>query len=434
MSNDPLVEPSSPPAQPPERRRRPRWRRWALATLAALAAVVCAALFTLTYVSPHTRYERALRALGSDDFDRARYELLRLEVLPEYEPHASLISGILLLREQKPEQALEELSLATVHPDTRVLALTLAGQTLYQRHNFHAAERALLEAVKADPRKAEAHRWLGVAYFDVGDTSRAEVHLRQAAELAPDDARPPRILGLIHKDLHDVEGAIRHYQESLRRDAGRPGQFKPADRQELMTELAECQVRLLRYQDALDTLQSVNDTPDTLVIVAECHQGLGDAARQRECLDRALALQPDHLAALLARGRLALDSNEPDAAIEFLDRALERHARDESVHYLLSQAHHLLGHEELAERHKKSFEELRELGEEYAQLVERAMRQPKQPDVIFQLGLAAERIDMPEAAVNWYRVTLSLDPRHAGAQGRLLQLAGAAAGGPGEPP
>jgi tetratricopeptide (TPR) repeat protein len=395
--------------------------------LVVLALAVCAAVFLLTYVSPQTRYQRALRALGSDDFDSARYELLRLEVLPAYEPHASLISAILLLHEQKPEQALEELSLATGHPETRVLALTLAGQTLYQRHNFHAAERALVEAVQADPNKAEAHRWLGVAYFDVGDSVRAEFHLRRAAELAPDDARPPRILGLIHKDLHDTEGAIQLYEESLGRDRRRPGQFKPADRQELLTELAECQARLLRYQDALETLQAVDDMPDGLVIAAECRQGLGDVAGCRECLDRALALEPEHLAALLARGRLALDANEPKAAIAFLDRALPKHSRDESVHYLLSQAHHLLGQDEEAERHSKAFEELRELGQEYAQLVERAMKQPKQPDLCFQLGLAAERIDLPDAAVNWYRATLSLDPRHAGAQGRLLQLAGAAA-------
>jgi predicted TPR repeat methyltransferase len=81
-----------------------------------------------------------------------------------------------------------------------------------------------------------------------------------------------------------------------------------------------------------------------------------------------------------------------------------------------------LGHYELAERYARSFEELEELGLEYAKLLERAMQQPKQPDTCFQLGLAAERIGMSDEAASWYRMTLSLDPAHEGAQGRLAEM------------
>ncbi|HEV3022832.1 MAG TPA: tetratricopeptide repeat protein, partial [Pirellulales bacterium] len=167
--------------------RHPR-SRGRLVALGFVALAILGAALVLRYMNrPQSHFDRALRALGLNDFDRARYELVRLEGLREYEPHASLISGILLLEEHKPDDALEQFALATDHPDTRVLAYTFAGRTFYQRRQFQAAERALLAAVKFGPGHAEAHRWLGVAYFDVGAMSQAALYLTQAAELAPRD-------------------------------------------------------------------------------------------------------------------------------------------------------------------------------------------------------------------------------------------------------
>jgi tetratricopeptide (TPR) repeat protein len=401
-----------------------RARRWAAP--AALAVVLLAAA-GYWYVNQHVdgpdrRFQRALRALGRDDFERARRELVRLQALPSYEPHASLISGILLLQDEKFEAAMVELRFAADHADTRALARTLMGKTCYLRHRFHDAEQNLLAALQFDPDQAEAHRLLGVAYFDVGDLARSDTHLRRAAELVGDDARPDRILGAICREAKDHDGAIRHYQESLRREAGRPGQLKPSDRQEVLLELAACQAKLLRHDDALATLQAADETPDSLALAAECHQGLGDARRADEWLGRALALDPNHYPSLLAAGWLALESNDPAKAVELLERALEQRPRDPSLHYKLSRAHQSLGHDEMAERYARTFEELEELGQEYAKLLERAMQQPKQPDTCFQLGLAAERIGMSDEAASWYRVTLSLDAAHEGAQGRLAEM------------
>jgi tetratricopeptide (TPR) repeat protein len=399
-------------------------RRWVApaALLAVLLAAGCFWYVDSQVNGPNRRYERALQALGRDDFDAARGELVRLQALPRYEPHASLISGILLLHEGKFEAAMVELRFAADHSDTRALARTLMGRTCYLQHRFRDAEQNLLAALSFDPNQAEAHRWLGVAYFDVGDLARADAHLRRAAELVLDDARPPRVLGAIRKEAEDYEPAIQHFEESLRREAARPGQLNAADRQEVIYELAECQIKLLRYQDALTTLQSAEQSPGALALAAECHQGLGDMQRAQECLGRALAVDANHLPSLLASARHALDANDPAKAVELLDRAVKRHAHDQSLHYLLARAHEQLGHEILAEQHAKTFEELAGLGQEYAQLLQRAMQQPKQPDTCYQLGLAAERIGMSDAAANWYRVALSLDATHAGARSRLSEM------------
>ena len=396
-------------------------RRWLVLVLCALG--LGGAGYGFSYVNrPQYIYQRALQALARDDFDQAHYDLGRLQARREYEPQASLIAGILLLQEQKLDEALGEFRFAVNHPDTRVLARTLIGRTLCQQHRFQDGERNLLAALQFDPGQAEAHRWLGVLYYDVGAMQQAEVHLRHAAELVPFDPKPPRLLGLIHSDVHDLQAALSNYTEAVRRDAAHPGQMKPGDRQELLVELAGTQVQLLRYSEALATLRDANETADVLALRAECHNAQGDSGRSHDCLDAALRFDPSHSRSLRVKGRLALDSNDPAAALGFLERALEKHPRDQSLHFLLSRAHHRLGHEEPAKRHAETYEELGELGRQFAELNQRAALEPKQPHICFQLGLLAERLAMREAAANWYRATLTRDPGHAGARRRLLEM------------
>jgi tetratricopeptide (TPR) repeat protein len=400
--------------------RRVRSKRW-LVVLTLFAATLGAAEFT--YFRHEARhYRRALEALAHDDFDGARYELLRLEALPEYEEHASLIKGILLLEEQKPNDALDEFALAAEHPDTRALALTLAGRTLHFQHRFHEAEHTLLAAIQADPKQAEAHRWLGVAYYDVGAMAQADSHLRRAADLAPLDPRPHRVLGTIYLGFDDVQAAIQNFQEALRRDAACPRQLKPHDRREMLLELAECQAKQSRHADALATLQDVADSADVLAQRAESHWAIGQKQEAEICLEQALRIDSEHLPSLLANGRFMLESNEPASALDILRCAVEGHPQDETSHYLLSQTYHILGQEESARRHADLAAEIHGLSVEFAALNRRAMDEPKQPDICFQLGLMAERLDMLEVAASWYRATLILNPRHAGAQGRLFTL------------
>ncbi|HUY31408.1 MAG TPA: hypothetical protein VMV69_01400 [Pirellulales bacterium] len=408
--------------KPVDRPRRARRRR--AGVLAGAALVLLGAAYVFSYLHrPEQIYQRALKAVARDDFKQAQRELRRLQAFRECEPQASLIAGILALHEQKLDAALNELRFAVDDPETRVLARTLMGRTMYQQHRFHEAEQNLLAALEFDPGQAEAHRWLGIANYDVGAMLQADLHLRQAAELATQDPVPHRILGLIHNDLEDLEKAVDDYQESLRRDAAFPGRLKPTDRQAMYIELAGAQVGLVRWRDALATLRQADESADVLALRAECHAALGEADRVQECLERALALDPGHLKSLLAKARLALDSNEPEAALVPLERAVEKHPRDAPLHYVLSQAHQRLGHTDLAQDHVREFEALQQLAQQLADLKRRAIEQPRDAAVCYQLGLLNERLGLPDAAGNWYAATLSLDARHQGAQERLREMA-----------
>jgi tetratricopeptide (TPR) repeat protein len=337
------------------------------------------------------------------------------------------------LQEQKPDEALDELRRAVEHPDTRTLALTLAGKTLLRQRHFETGERMLHLALMEDPNLLEAHRVLGAAYVDVGDVGAALVHLVKAAELSPDDPRPHRLMADIHRAFHQDESALEDLSESVRRAKIHPEIVPATVRRRTVLELAQLQNELLRHEEALETLKTAEETPDTLGLRAVCHHALGDLESAATCAARALQLDPDHVVALMMRGRLAMGANDVTLAQECLERIVELSPMDPTAHYMLSQTHHRLGQDDLAEEHATKAAEIRDLSQEYTEAYERTAREPRQPQSCFRLGLMAERLGLPEAAAGWYRATLLLDPQHAEAIERASKLPGGLTGMDGSP-
>jgi Flp pilus assembly protein TadD len=198
------------------------------------------------------------------------------------------------------------------------------------------------------------------------------------------------------------------------------------DRQSLLAELAGTQIRLVRHRDALETLRDAGDSADILALRGEAHLALGEEADGRACVERALVLDPNHLRALATKARFAFEANDPKSAVETLQKALAVHPRDSSLHLLMSQAEHRLGHEDQAEAHMAKYEYLHELATRFAELSLRAVMEPEQSAVRYQLGLVCEQLGRDEAAANWYRAALTLDPAHPGAASRLSALTAAA--------
>jgi len=400
-------------------------RRWVLWVLLALP-LGCAAYGFAYFNRPTVAYRRALKALGQDDFDTARYELLRLRGLPEFDPHASLINGILLLQEQKVDNALEEFRLASDHTDTRVLALTLAGRTLLGQRQFVRGERALLMALQYDPNMAEAHFALGAAYCDFGDFRRSLMHLEKAAELAPPDPRPYQLMAEIHQKFGKDELAIKDLREFLRRGTD-SARLSPRARQNALLDMAQLQSKLLRPQEAIDTLKDVEESADSLAVLAESQFASGNLEAARDYVDRALRLDPDEFEALVLHGRLAMEAKDATSALDSLNRALRLRPRNPALHHLLSQVLHAEGRDDLAEKHTKEHEYLGELTGEYDELLGSARDEPWNALTCYRLGLLAERLGMENEAAGWYRAVLLVDPGHLNARNHLSNLPGGVA-------
>ena len=94
------------------------------------------------------------------------------------------------------------------------------------------------------------------------------------------------------------------------------------------------------------------------LLLAHYRRSLGQFAEAEQILDEVLAVSPDDAAALLERGKTALDAGRFEDAALFLRRALVAAPNEPFVHLALSRALHLSGKEGEAQRHQQRYNEI----------------------------------------------------------------------------
>lgn len=394
--------------------RRPAWRLISV----LIPVIVCWVAFWWAN-DPSRHFARGLAALRQHDPERVEYELMLLADATECEAHASLLAGWLLLQRGLPEQAVEELQFAPDDPQLKSLALALIGRACYQSRRFRLAEATLQSALKAQPDEIEAHRWLAAAYYDIGNMPLALEHLNRVAELDKSDPRPNRLVGQIQQEAGNVEEAVANYQESQRRD---PNQ---ADKDSLLVDLARCQMKQHRYNDAIATLTQGSPAPDTWSILAECHLMSGQVDEAQQLVDQALAVDPDHANALYVASLLAKQLGKREQVVKLLRHAVETYPAAYDVRYAFTQALKAAGRDDEAQREMEAAEDLRLVSEELAQLKTRAMFDTSDAQLRFNIGVLCVRLNMREAAKSWFESTLVLDRDHVQAHQALRALAAA---------
>jgi len=401
----------------------------------ALQRLMRGCLVVAFLVIPALAVRHALRAKTSADehfqqglaaFREHRDDSLQvcadaLAAHPGYEPHSQLLAGMAQMRRGRLQQALDHFWNARHHDDTRQLAFSLSGEAFYQMGNPREAIRILSVAIQADPENVEAHRWTAAACYDIGAMDHALRHLQRVAELAPDDPRPNRLRGLIHKDFERYDLAAVEYREALRRHPD------PDRWDEVRVELAECLRREGRFEEALAVLQPCAALPDPDALRAECHLALERPAEASKFVQRALARQPQHRDGLLVHADIALRAGDATQAAEILERAAAVHPHDDLVRYRLAQVYRRLGRDEQAEQQAGVMRELRELGKEFTKLHERAFNDLSDPQLRYEIGVMANRLGRPALARGWFEAALTLDPGHRSSREALSELARQAA-------
>lgn len=406
-------QPQSVAPTPSEPRRRRRWAVYVVPTgLVAVAAVVLGTYWHER--RPERRFERASAALDSRHFDAVQRELAALEGTPGYEPHCHFLRGALLLSKRQFYPALEEFGACVNDPELRVRTLTLSGQALYQAKRLRDAVRLLVQAVEADPEAVDAHRCLAAAYDDLGLLNQSLHAWSRVAELAPADPVPHRLMGLIYKDFEHWDTAVQMYRQSLHRGGNQP------DREQILLEMAECQIKLQHLDDALATLAQCRPSPQRWTKEAECHYSAGRADEARRLVDQTLRQSPADLAALLLAGTLALQDGGAAVAADAFLRATIAYPKDHIAHYKLSQAYRRLGKDAQAKEQADIAEKLRQLRLEFSQLHATAAAEPDNANVRCRIGLLARQLDRSDLARVWFEAALSIDPRHQEALRNLV--------------
>ena len=394
-------------------------RRLRVGGLAAVAGALVAAAavgggFYWHGQRPAQRLSRAMAALDAKQWEEVERELAGLEGAAGYEPQQHFLRGALLLQRGKPYPALEEFGHAVDDPALRVRTLVLSGEALCRAGDLRNAVRLLSQAVEADEDAIDGHRLLAVAFDRLGLTDAAEAHLLRVAELDPADPRPLRVLGQMQKDFEDYAGAVESYRESLRRDADQP------DRQELLLELADCEIKLRQYDAAMATLAQASPCADRWTAEAECHYGGGRPDEAKRLLAQALRESPANLRGLMLAGTILLEEQDAAAAVDVLTRAVLAYPRDYTARFKLGQAYRRMGDARHAEEHAKVAEEIKQVREEFSKLHQKANAEPDNADVRCRLGQLARQLDRPDLARVWFRAALEINPRHEEARRGLL--------------
>jgi tetratricopeptide (TPR) repeat protein len=235
-------------------------------------------------------------------------------------------------------------SFSQLSPDSprRAEAATLSGDCYFRLGLLRAAAEALTFAVEQNPDDIESHRLLASIFFDLGAMDRSEHHANEIARLDPNDGRPLRMIGSIHKDFRNVDSAVTAYREALDR------QLQPAARAEVITELAEFLIdNLGKHAEALELLKQCppgfDNTPELWTLKANCLWQLpGDKREALRLVEAALQAEPNRANALVLRAKLHLHYDETEQAIKLLEKAAAIDAFDYKTRSQLAGAYQLL--------------------------------------------------------------------------------------------
>ena len=209
-------------------------------------------------------------------------------------------------------------------PPATVDALTREGRQAMARNDFDGARAAFAQAVRLAPDSPHARFLLGFFHYVDNDFLQAEIMLRKARELAPQDARTALFLALTLAGL------------------ARPAEAGPAFEETLQLEA-----------------KAKRPNPETHIAYARMLFAEGRLAAAQRQVVMALTLNPRSREAHYEQARLRFEAGDFPAAVAEATQALllpSEGTTDRQLHFLLSRAYGRLGDAAEADAHRKAFE------------------------------------------------------------------------------
>lgn len=302
----------------------------------------------------------------------------------------------------------------------------MSGSTLLQqalaaldRRHFQAAAALAGRAAQSAPRDAEPLRVLGVAQLRLGRTREATASLRRALKLDPLSASCYHALGNALQEQGQVEAAVNAYRRALRFD---PAML--AAHNDLGTALF-AQGRLDEAIQAFqDALARDADQPAVLENLGSALRRAGRFAEARSVLLRSLwARVAAQFRRLLSRAHALPSNARPAADADGVSRALKLHlAGDRNLALAVCDEvlHSRPHHPEALHLKGLILLESDRTEDAHPLLVEAATLAPKIAEFQNTLGLCHVKRGAPEAALAAYRRAVALHPQLVPA---LLNLA-----------
>lgn len=350
----------------------------------------------------------AWEAYVNNDFATVREKQAAIAKYPSYKHYVELLDYGVEVKEKQREfdpAHLEPLRSLTQYPRMRDQAMTVLGAALLHLDRAGPAEQLLLEVIRNDPKAIEAHRWMTALCFDIRALDHATYHCDQVAELDPQDYRPHRLLGAIGKMLQSFDKAIASYQEALRREPGE------RVRQEILLEMADCQLRVLKADEALKTIDQATESLLANLLRAKAYLATGRTDEAKELLDRVLEKHPDEWMAHGLRADVAIAQQDSAAAAHHLEQLVAVRPFDDSGWVKLSQAYTRLNDRKKAEQALAKANRLRPIQAEYSELIDEAVTDAFNVEIREKMASLARQLGEEDLAAEWDRAVALMKSR-----------------------
>ena len=385
--------------------------------------------------SYHTNLGEIRRRLGL--YQEAAESLVRALAIQPDLPEATYNLAVVLEENKELDPAIGYYERAAdLRPDTYVFQRALA-HALSQRGDLERAAGHFACAATLDPRSFDVLGRLATTLGLLGRSAGAAAAARRTLALKPDHSAAHQVLGAWSMEQSRPVDAIASFRRALEIDpalaAARAGLEEALATSERGSQSVEPRARPAepRPGGRAATKKKTRDTRAQAIERAREHERAGRVPSAVASYRQALGVDPDDETSLCALGRLALQSNDLVAAVEWLARAVAVAPASASCRSDLGEAYRRLGRDEEAARALKqalalepdlaeashrlglALAQLGDTGASIECLARAAEMEPGVFDFQFALAGALREHNAFERAVAHYHCALAIAPRRA---------------------
>ncbi|MDR2032210.1 MAG: PEP-CTERM system TPR-repeat protein PrsT [Azoarcus sp.] len=282
------------------------------------AKVALAAMKRLSPEHPAVHYAEAYLAFRAERLDEARTLAMDVaRVAPGFLP-GQLLAGMVLVR--RNENALAQTYLGKVLEATpnQPLARTLMVASLLGSGQVDRARDTLQPLLGRGNRLTpEQLRLACQIYIASEDLAHAEDYCRRASEAAPNDPRAKTQVGIVNMMAGNTERAMAELEQASRLD---PNAVQ-ADLAKVAIHMRRREIDKAFAAFAVIERKKPNE-PQTYNLKGGLLIERGDRSGARAAYEKALALRPDFLAAIINLARIDLAEQKPEQALRRFEKLI----------------------------------------------------------------------------------------------------------------
>jgi tetratricopeptide (TPR) repeat protein len=236
--------------------------------------------------------------------------------------------------------------------------------------------------------------------------------------LQPDCIQAVFYRGCLNQRLHAYEKAVADFSKVIEVDP---------DRDSVRLRLITCFLGTNQLKEALEQAEIVHkkrpNDPDVTVALANCYYNMGQFKEGADLLDPLLAKDPDYAPALIGRGQIALQTEQPDDALKYLKHAVEVSPIDVGANHELYRCYEQLGMLQEAELQHKKLLQVQKNIERLLEISNRDMaKSSNDPALITELGQLMITLAQEDVGEGWLLTALRKDENYGPAHEALAKL------------